>query len=153
MADSAYVAALKMLARRELSEAQVRQRLARKQFPDQDIEEALARLKTERALDDDRVAAAIARSETGLRKRGPLRVRQRLAAAGIAQGTAERAMDEIVSQVDMDALLIAALEKRLDGGTIGGEREMARLFRQLTGQGFESDRVMRLLRKYRWRKD
>ena len=45
MPDSAYIAALKMLGRRELSEWQVRQRLARKAFePDEGIEAAIVRL-------------------------------------------------------------------------------------------------------------
>jgi regulatory protein len=136
-----------MLARRELSEKQVRQRLARKGFGVADIDEAVDRLKSERTIDDARVAGAIARIETGARKRGLLRVRQRLAAAGIASSTADAAVEEIASQVDLDAMLVQALERRLRGReTIADEREMARLYRQLTSQGFERDRVMRLLR-------
>ena len=41
---NAYIDALRMLARRELSEAQVRQRLARRQHPAAAIDEAVARL-------------------------------------------------------------------------------------------------------------
>jgi len=150
VADDAYLAAVRMLARRELSEFQIRQRLARKAFPDDAIDEAITRLKAERALDDARVAGAIARTETGIRKRGPLRVRQKLAAAGITGSAADAALEEIRSQVDMDALLEAALARRLRGGdTIEDERVMARLYRQLTSQGFEQDRVLRLLRSRR----
>ena len=139
-----------MLARRELSEFQVRQRLARKEFPDDTIDDAIERLKAERTLDDARVAGAIARTETGIRKRGPLRVRQKLAAAGITGSAADAALEEIRSQVDMDALLDAALARRLRGGdTVEDERVMARLYRQLTSQGFEQDRVLRLLRSRR----
>jgi regulatory protein len=150
VADDAYLAAVRMLARRELSEFQIRQRLARKAFPDDAIDKAITRLKAERALDDARVAGAIARTETGIRKRGPLRVRQKLAAAGITGSAADAALEEIRSQVDMDALLEAALARRLRGGdTIEDERVMARLYRQLTSQGFEQDRVLRLLRSRR----
>ena len=70
MSDDTYLTALKMLARRELSEAQLRQRLLRRQHDPDAIEAALARLKSERSLDDERVAGAIARSETNLKKRG-----------------------------------------------------------------------------------
>jgi regulatory protein len=139
-----------MIARRELSEAQVRDRLARKGFADDAIEDAVTRLKDERTIDDARVAAAIARTETGIRKRGLLRVRQRLAAARITGSLADAAVEEIAGQVDLDAMLTQALERRLRGReTIADEREMARLYRQLTAQGFERDRVLRLLRARR----
>ena len=67
---SAYADALKLLARRELSEAQVRQRLARKGHTEPDIDQAVARLVADRSIDDARVAEAIARTETAVRKRG-----------------------------------------------------------------------------------
>jgi regulatory protein len=150
MADDAYVAAVRMLARRELSEFQIRQRLRRKTYSDEAVDEAITRLKSERTLDDARVAGAIARTETGIRKRGPLRVRQKLAAAGITGAAADAAIEEATSEVDMDALLEAALARRLGlDGTIEDDRAMSRLYRQLTSQGFEQDRVLRLLRSRR----
>ena len=143
---SAYVDALKMLARRELSEAQVRQRLARRGHDAADIDEAVARLREERALDDQRTAEAIARTETGIRGRGKLRVRQRLASAGIPNATARRALDEVFNTIDSDALLTSAVDKRLHGRTeIADDREFARLYRYLIGQGFEADRVLNAL--------
>ena len=150
MADDAYLAAVRMLARRELSELQLRQRLRRKAFSADAIDEAITRLTAGRLLDDARVAGAIARTETGIRKRGPLRVRQKLAAAGITGSAADAALEEVTSQIDMDALLEAALARRLRAGdTLDDERVMARLYRQLTSQGFEQDRVLRLLRSRR----
>src|SRR5436190_24387744 len=61
---SAYLDGVKLLARRELSEAQVRQRLARRGHEPGAIDEAVAKLREERALDDVRVAEAIAREQT-----------------------------------------------------------------------------------------
>ena len=142
MADSAYLAGLKMLARRELSEAQVRQRLARRDYDAEAVDAAIAKLKDNRSLDDVRVAGAIARTETGIRKRGRLRVRRQIEAAGIAPSIAERAVNEVFDTLDTDALLAAALQKRLRGrDRIADQREFARLFRYLLGQGFESDRI------------
>ena len=139
-----------MLARRELSEAQVRQRLARRDHPPGDIDDAVDRLKRDRSIDDERVAGVIARTETAVRKRGRLRVRRRIEAAGIASALAERAVDEVFREVDGDALLEAALRKRLRGAErITDDRQFARLWRYLLGQGFEADRVAALLRKYR----
>jgi regulatory protein len=148
--SSAYIDGLKMLGRRELSEQQVRQRLARKQYSQDDIDEAVARLRAERAIDDHRVAEAIARMETGIRKRGKVRVRIQLERAGIAKETARMAIDGVFGALDDDALLQSSLQKRLRGrDSIADDREFARLFRYLIGQGFESDRVMKALKAYR----
>jgi regulatory protein len=137
-----------MLARRELSEAQVRQRLGRREHDPDVIDEAIARLREERAIDDRRVAEAIARSETSLRKRGRLRVKRKIESAGISSSVAKQAMDETFAGLDADALLDAALARRLrHGKTIGDDREFNRLYRYLVGQGFESDKVLTVLRR------
>jgi regulatory protein len=151
---SAYLDALRMLARRELSESQVRQRLARKQHDAAAIDEAIARLCAERAIDDARVAEAIARTETTIRRRGKLRVRMQIERAGIAKGVAKQALDAVFENVDGDALIEAALQKRLRGReVIADDREFQRLYRYLAGQGFESDRIVKLLRARRRRDD
>src|SRR5689334_253145 len=80
---TAYIAALRLLARRELSEAQVRQRLARRGYAEADVDEAIGKLKEERAIDDARVAEAIARTETSLKRRGRLRVKRQIQSAGV----------------------------------------------------------------------
>jgi regulatory protein len=147
-ASRAYVDALKMLARRELSEQQVRQRLARKAHDPGDIDDAVERLRSERALDDARVAEAIARTEVAVRKRGKLRVQMQIERAGIARTTARRAVDETFEGIDDAALLEASLAKRLRGrDTIEDDREFERLYRYLTSQGFESDRVLQVLNR------
>jgi regulatory protein len=147
---SAYIDGLKMLGRRELSEQQVRQRLARKEYAQDEIDDAVARLRQERAINDQRVAEAIARTETGIRKRGKVRVRLQLQRAGIAKETARQALDVVFDAIDDDALLESSLKKRLRGrATIADDREFQRLFRYLVGQGFESDRVMQALRARR----
>ncbi len=145
--NDAYLAALRMLARRELSEAQVRQRLSRKAFDPTDVDDAIARLREERAIDDQRVAEAIARSETSVRKRGKLRVRRKIESAGIRPTIAKQALEEVFGALDADALLESALAKRLPRGeSIADERAFNRLYRYLVGQGFEPDRVLELLR-------
>ena len=142
----AYADGLKMLARRELSELQVRQRLARKGHDADAIDDAIARLREERAIDDARVAEAIARTETAVRRRGRLRVRMRIERAGIAKTTAKQAVDEVFETIDDAALLESSLRKRLrHRDTIADEREFQRLYRYLVGQGFESDRVLAAL--------
>jgi len=135
-----------MLARRELSELQVRQRLARKGHDPDAIDDAVARLRDERAIDDSRVAEAIARTETAVRKRGKVRVRLQMERAGISKDTASRAIDDVFDAIDDEALLEASLSKRLRGReAIADDREFQRLYRYLIAQGFESDRVLKTL--------
>ncbi len=139
-----------MLARRELSEQQVRQRLARKGHDSDRIEEAITRLRDERAIDDARVAEAIARTETATKRRGKLRVRMQIERAGIAKAVAKAATDSVFDALDDDALIEAALRKRLrHRDQIADQREFQRLYRFLTAQGFESERILRLLKRFR----
>jgi regulatory protein len=146
----AYVDGLKLAAGRELSEAQLRQRLARKGHAQPDIDGAIARLKDERAIDDVRVAEMIARTETSSKRRGKLRVRMQIERAGISAATARKAVDDVFGEIDADALLEAALTRRMLGrDRIEDDKEFQRLYRYLLNQGFDSDRVMGVLQARR----
>ena len=148
--NPAYVDGLKMLARRELSEAQIRQRLSRKEHDADEIDAAIARLREERAVDDVRVAETIARRETCVRRRGALRVRLQIERAGIDRGIARRAADAAVSAIDDEALLESALQKRLRGRSrVDDVRELQRLHRYLISQGFEPERALQRLNRLR----
>jgi len=149
LAENAYLTALRQLARRELSEAQIRQRLTRRGFPSDDIDTAITRLRQDGSLDDARVAAAIARSQLSLKKRGARRVRREIEAAGISSALADRAVAEVYADVDSDALMVAAIDRKLGTRRLDDDREMARLFRYLVGQGFDSERAMAALRARR----
>ena len=149
-ASAAYIDGLKLLARRELSEQQVRHRLARKGHDPGAIDDAVARLRGERAIDDARVAEAIARTETSLKRRGKLRVRMQIERAGIAKNVAKSATDAVFDGIDDDALIEAALQKRLrQRDQIADDREFQRLYRFLVSQGFEHDRVIAVLIKHK----
>ena len=147
---SAYQAGLLLLGRRELSTSQVRQRLMRKGYAREEVDEALQRLREAGAIDDARTAAAIVRSETGLKKRGRTRVLQQIQRAGIESDVAREAVDTAFEDIDDEALFAAALRKRLrDGEGIKDDRHFQRIFRFLIGQGFDSERILRALRKRR----
>jgi regulatory protein len=134
-----------MLARRELSEAQVRQRLSRLGYDEQSIDEAVVKLKDERAIDDLRVAEAIARTQSVAKGRGRLRVEREIEAAGIRRSDIGRVIDAVA--LDDDELIKAAIARRLRGrATPADDAEIRRLYRYLLGQGFEHDRIMRALR-------
>lgn len=147
MAD-AYLTALTMLSRRELSEAQIRTRLARREFEDDEIEAAVERLRQDGTLNDRRVALAAARLESSVRHRGRARVIQKLRALGIDGDVAESAVNEVFEEVDEGALLDRALERRLRGQTPKDldDKSRARIVRGLAAQGFTFDAIMKRLR-------
>jgi regulatory protein len=151
-ARDAYIAGLKMLGRRELSEQQLRQRLARRQHDARAIDAAILRLKQERALDDTRFAHALARHEISGKRHGRLRAQRQIELAGISPALARTALDEATSGLDEDRLIEAALARRLRGDeTIADEPTFRRLYRFLLGQGFASERVLRVLKSKRRR--
>ena len=112
-ADGAWAAAVRMLGRRELSAAQVRDRLARRGWTEAAIEPAIARLSSSGALDDARVARACARTRAGLKQQGRDRVLREILALGVARDVARTAVDEVFGPLDEGDLVKAALEKRL----------------------------------------
>ena len=73
---------------------------------------------------------------------------QQIEAAGIDKSIASRAVDLVFQDIDPDALLSASLQKRMRGrDRIADDREFQRLFRYLSAQGFDSDRILSHLRK------
>jgi regulatory protein len=147
-ADRAYVAGLTLLARRELAEAQLRARLARKKFDEDEIDAAVVRLRRERALDDRRTAVACARTEVRVRQRGRARIVRHIEALGIARDIAREAVAEVFAEVDENELLERALDRRLrHGAAVTDPAVFRRLQRYLLGQGFDPGRVSDLLRR------
>ena len=128
--------ALGWLARRELTEKQVRQRLARRGYAPEQVDDAVARLKTERALDDRRVAGAFARTAVRLKGRGPLRLQRDLQALGIDRQAAHEAVRDVLADTDEATLARAALARRWRRPGRPEPADAARLYRALLRQGF-----------------
>ena len=147
MAD-AYIVALTLLSARELSEAQLRTRLKRRQIDDDDIDAAVSRLKADGTLNDRRVALALARMESAIKHRGRSRVIQKIRQAGINSDTAEDAVQEVFEEVDENALLDRALERRLRGKTPKelDEKGRARVVRGLVAQGFRLEAILKKMK-------
>lgn len=145
-----YVLALGWLARRELSTSQIRTRLARRGVEAEAIDDAIARLTKERALDDRRVALAYARSAVTIKGRGRSRILREITTLGVARPLAEAAVQEVFGEVDEPALLEQALRKRWPRG--GGPLTLPdkqRIFRALLRQGFSADKISAAFRARR----
>jgi regulatory protein len=131
-----YVLALGWLARRELTEKQIRQRLARRGLEADAVDEAVARLKAERALDDARVAGAFARTAVRLKGRGPMRLERDLQALGIERGAARAAVRDVLADTDEKTLARQAAARRWRRADRPEPADAARLYRALLRQGF-----------------
>ncbi len=132
-----YLAGMTMLSRRELSSAQLRDRLQRKDFAPDDIETALRRLQDIGALDDLRTARALAHTAAHIKMRGRFRAIRELQERGIDRALSVRVVDEVYGDLDQHLLLERALARRLKG-RIETRGELRRLYQYLIRQGFEA---------------
>ena len=132
---------MNLLARRELSEMQLRERFRKRKFETQAIEAALESLRREGALDDRRTAFAYARTSVRLTVRGRRRILQEIVARGIDDETAREAVDAAFADVDEAEVLSRALAKRLDG-PIRDAAHLRRLHRSLRQQGFPTSLII-----------
>ena len=146
---AAYFLALGWLTARELSEGQVRERLARRGYTNRAIDPAIERLMQDHTLDDRRAATGVARTEATVRRRGPRRIMGRLVAMQIDRDLAKEVVQELFGDSGETELLEQALDKRLRGNTarLGDPRERRTLVAFLVRQGFSASAASALIRK------
>ena len=151
---SAYTDALKLLARRELSEKELRDRLVDRGHSADEIDRVVKHLLETKSLDDGRVARAYARTAANVKGRGRLRVMRELTAMGIGRDVASEALAEVFADVDERALIAKALQKKMRGRPrIANAAEHARLYQFLMRQGFTPAGIAAALRKAGGRSD
>ena len=147
MPSDAYSTGLALLARRELSTAQVAERLRQHGFEPDAIEAAVDRLRGERALDDRRTATMYARRAAAIFHRGPRRAEQEIVALGIDRTVAGAAVVEVYAEQDTSAVLERSLARRLPkGAPIRDRTHLGKLYRYLVRQGFDPQMATAALR-------
>ena len=143
-----YALSLKWLALRDLTERQLRQRLAARQVPARTIDDVVRTLKSNGTLDDRRTALAAARTAALVKRHGRYRVARHLAALGIDRNLARHVVQDVFADIDEGELLERALARRL-GKTrrsVKDAAEYRRLYGYLVRQGFDPSAVTTLLR-------
>jgi len=146
--EAAWAAGVRALARRELSVRQLRERLGRTGWSGASIDAAIGRLTASGALDDARVARALARTRAGVKRQGRERVMREIQALGVARDVARAAFDDVFGTLDEQALLQRALDARLRGRvTLSDPAARRRLMAALVRQGFDADSVARIIRE------
>jgi regulatory protein len=110
--ERCYASALRILKYRFNSAAELRRKLRSKGFERDAIEAAVARLASEKWLDDARYAAAYVRTRT-LKKKGSLRIRRELIRAGVADDVIASAVTENVDTDEERARALALAQRRM----------------------------------------
>ncbi len=147
-AEELYAAAVRALAQRGHTEAELRRKLGRRAAAADALEAALARLRDHGYLDDARVAESYTRFQKEVRHHGRLRVLRELRARGVAAAAAEAAVRRQFPAAGEDALVRAFLRsKRL--ARPQDERAAARLYRKLLTAGFSPAACGRCLRAWK----
>lgn len=137
-----------MLAARELSAAECRERLIARGHDPEEVAAAVGHLQETGGLDDRRVALALARTWATVKGRGRLRVQRELASRGIDREVASAAIGEVFGDLDERRLVNDAIRKRLRGRTgVADRAEAARLYQYLLRQGFPPAIVQAAVRR------
>jgi regulatory protein len=130
-------AAVALLARRDLSSGELRERLGARGFEPEATVEVLAGLMAEGALNDERYAYNYVAYHAG-RGRGPVRIRADLRARGLPEELIEAAL---ASGPDWPALAAVARARRFGRSPPAAWREKARQARFLQYRGFSADHI------------
>jgi regulatory protein len=136
-APTAYQRALRRLARRDHSVAEMRQALLARGHEAEEVEAALERLRKDRYLDDGGFAERFARSRLAHQGLGRARIRQGLRQRGVARTEAEAGLAGALREVD-ERDVLDGLARRYWRQHAGVEpaRRLPRLWAFLLRRGF-----------------
>ncbi|MGL5359093.1 MAG: regulatory protein RecX [Shewanella sp.] len=146
MSQSARQVAVALLARRDYSRQQVRQKLLEKDFEPAEIDAVLNECEAAGFISDSRYAELLVRSHIS-RGHGPIRIRQAIAQKGLSKECIEAALAS--SDCDWFELAKAKAHKKYGVTRVVRRRESHAVFakeqakrvRFLMGQGFSYDQV------------
>jgi regulatory protein len=151
--ESAYAAALRRLARRDHTEAEIRKALL-KTHPEADVEEAVGRLRQARYLDDAGFAARFARGRLAHQGQGRHRIRQALRAKGVPAVPAEAGLQAALAEVPEPEVLDAMAQRYWRRRTSDDPRRRLRsVWAALVRRGFPAAMVSQRIAALwpRWR--
>lgn len=140
--------AVKLLAAKPRSVAELRERLLEKEWTnEEDVEAALAKLAEYGYLDDERFAFGFASSRVRQKPIGRQRLARDLQTKQVSRETAEEALNLVYAETPEDELITRAIEKRTRlRGRPATRAEVKSLFDHLLRLGFSYDLVIRKVR-------
>lgn len=137
-AASVEAAAVRLLARREHSRAELARKLAARGAPGALVDEVLETLAARRLQSDERYAEALVTSRIG-RGQGPVRIRRELAERGVSAGLIDAALE--AADVDWRHLARDVRQRRFGDDVPAAWNERVRQSRFLEYRGFTSEQI------------
>lgn len=136
---TAFAAALALLTGRALTAGELAERLRRRGYDAEAIEETSARLREYGYLDDRRTAAAWAESAARIRGLGPRRLREGLAKRRLQRDLVEETVESLFGAGDEARLALAVLGRwEKAKGSVQGTAGRRAAYAHLRRRGFSS---------------
>ena len=137
--------ALRLLARREHSQYELRRKLKARGYGERLVDELLAELITERLLSDTRYAEAMVTNRAS-RGYGPLRICMELRDRGVAEGIVDKVLQK--AEVDWDERLRHTYDRKYGGIAVESFKTWASRAQFLNNRGFSVDAIRRVIGNY-----
>ena len=134
--------ALRLLARREHSQYELRRKLKARGYGEGLVDELLTELVTERLLSDTRYAEAMV-THRASRGYGPLRICMELRDRGVAERIVDKALQE--AEVDWDERLRHTYERKYGEMAVESFKIWASRAQFLKNRGFSVDAIRRVI--------
>ena len=141
-ADRARHSALRLLARREHSQYELRRKLKARGYGEGLVDELLTALVDERLLSDTRYAEAMV-THRASRGYGPLRICMELRDRGVAERIVDKALQE--AEVDWDERLRHTYDRKYGEMAVESFKTWASRAQFLKNRGFSVDAIRRVI--------
>ena len=143
----AFQRAVKLLAAKPRSVAELRERLLERCSDEATVETVISRLQEYGYLDDERYALSYASSQVRQQPIGRRRLQQSLVLKKVDRTIADEALDQVFAETSEDELIDRAVEKRVRlRGRPKTRAEAKSLFDHLLRQGFPFELVSQKVR-------
>ncbi len=141
--DALYEYALRALARRSHTKAELERKIQRRSASVEDVRTVLDRLRRHGYLDDAQVAETHSTMRRDIGVFGPKRVLLELKRRGVADQTAETAVSDAYHGRDESELARAHLRRKMGAKPVDVQdvKEVARLYRSLVRAGFRRSAI------------
>ncbi len=141
-------AALRLLSRRGYSEGEIREKLGMRNFPPEEIDSAVQRLKELGYIDDASLAEQIARYRFEVMGHGRWKISEYLRRRKISGDIIEDVLSRLVTRDRAIARGVELLRKRAERGTFDISSEKGKIFRYLAGRGYPPDLAREIISEY-----
>ncbi len=140
-----YTKMAQLCSRSEQCSADIRKKIIAYEIKDELVEEIIAKLKTEKFLDDERYVKAYVSDKFRLNKWGKIKMRYYLKAKGLSNNVIENGFKEINEEQYKKVLISTMKEKAKTIKSTDKFDKMGQIIRFAQNRGFEPEMIHRYL--------